>query len=225
MNPSSPYQVVLVDDDRDLLDVLRFNLEKDFNVRPFTDPGEAVRYMERFPADAVVLDFHLGGKNAFEVYREMREKKLEQPVLFLTADQNMALKVGSLDLGVDDFMNKPISYQELSARLKNRIQFYQRKKPHTLKIKNLEINLREPEVKIDGEPVALTPKEFELLAMLLSKPNVVVEKEEIIKKLWPNVKVEENNIDTHLSNLRKKLKGFASEIKTIKCVGYVLRLS
>jgi DNA-binding response OmpR family regulator len=179
-------------------------------------------YLERFPADAVVLDFHMPQKNALELFKELRSRKQDVPVLFLTADTDMAVKIGSLDNGVDDFMSKPISIIELSARLKNRIEFYKKKNSQLIKIKNLEINLRESQVKLAGEPVLLTPKEFELLAMLAERPNVVVEKEELINKLWPNVKVEENNIDTHLSNLRKKLKSFASEIKTIKCVGYVI---
>ena len=220
----SKFNVVLIDDEKDLLDVLKMNLQDEFHVQTFTDPYHALSFMERNPTDAIVLDYHIPGRNSFDLYSEMRMKKMNQPVLFLTGETDVAIKLSGLDLGVDDFLHKPITTAELSAYLNNRIKSYRQKHPQVIKIQNLQVNLQDPVVLLDGVPVTLTPKEFDILSLLVTNPNVVIKKSEIVEKIWANVKVEENNIDTHMSNMRKKLSGFQGKIKTIKCIGYVLRV-
>lgn len=217
------YNVVLVDDDLDLLDVISLGLRDEFSVRSFSRPQEAVQYLSSNKFDAVVMDFHMPGHNSFQVLTEIRNQKYQQPVLFLTGDANPALKIESLDQGVDDFILKPVSTMELSAHLRNRIKAFRHKHPTVTHVKNLEINKDFPEVKLNGENIALTRKEFEILSILTGNLNSVVQKEEIIRRVWSNVTVEDNNLDTHLSNLRKKLKGFDGHIKTLKGFGYVMR--
>ncbi|HXH73641.1 MAG TPA: response regulator transcription factor [Bacteriovoracaceae bacterium] len=220
----SNYQVVWVDDDMDLLEAVSLNLQDEFNVKGFTDPEGAVKFIQDNPTDAIVLDYHIPGRNAYDVFKDLRMKKVRQPVLFLTGDTDVNIKLNCLDLGVDDFLLKPISTEEFSAHLRNRIRAFRHKNPTTIKLKNLEMNLSDPLVTLDGRQIALTPKEFQILSMLASNPNTVVRKTEIVEKLWPEVKVEENNVDTHISNLRKKLAGFSSDIKTVKCFGYILKV-
>lgn len=221
---NSKFNVVLIDDERDLLEVMKLNLQEEFHVKTFTDPLHAMSFLESNSADAIVLDYHIPGRNAFEIYAELRTKKLNQPVLFLTGEMDISIKLDSLNLGVDDFLHKPINSSELSAYLNNRIKSYKKRNPEIVKIHNLEVNLQDPHVILDGRAVTLTPKEFEILSMLVTSPNTVIKKSAIIETIWADVKVEENNIDTHMSNMRKKLKSFTGKIKTIKCVGYVLRV-
>lgn len=219
----SNYHVVLIDDDKDFLNGISNNLQDEFKVKSFTDPHHALKFAEEFPVDAVVMDYHMPGKNAFELYMEFKMKKMGHPVLFLTGDADPSLRVDGLNLGVDDFLHKPITTAELSAFLKNRIKTYRKRSPHLVRIKNMQVNLSDTTVLIDGNEVVLTPKEYLILSMLVTKTNSIVRKSEIVQRLWPDVKVEENNVDTHLSNLRKKLSSFTGQIKTVKCMGYILR--
>ncbi len=218
------YKIVVIDDDKDLLDVIAFNLEDKFKVTGFTDPNQAMSYLDENSIDAVVLDYHIGKTRAPEVYEELRSRKHDLPVLFLTGDHDLRVKLESLDLGAADVLHKPISSVELTAHLNNRIRTHKKNKPSVIKIKNLEVNLQDPRVLLDGNTVAFTPKEFKILCALVTRPNEVVTKSYLMTKLWQDVKVCENNLDTHLSSIRKKLVGFNCSILTIKCVGYVLRV-
>lgn len=220
---ASKYSIVLIDDEKDLLNSLSSNLQEDFQVSTFTDPHHALQFLQGSSPDAIILDYHIPGVNTFEIFQQLRSRKVDQPVLFLTGETDTSVKVNGLDLGADDFLQKPITTTELKAYLNNRIRSYKKKNPTTVKVQNLEVNLQDPQVTLDGRQIALTPKEFEILSLLVTKPNTVIRKSEIVRRVWPDVTVEENNLDTHLSNLRKKLRGFSAQIKTIKCVGYVLR--
>lgn len=217
------YRVVMVDDDKDVLDAFYANLQDEFTIETFTDPRHAVKFVENYEPDAVVLDYHMPGTKAFDLYNELRSKKNNRPIIFLTGDACPELKVQGLDLGVDDFLRKPISSKELGAHIKNRIKSYQLKNPNVLKVHNLEVNLESPEVILDGRHVGLTKKEFQILSILIRNLGQVVKKHEMIQEIWPSVKVEDNNLDTHLSNLRRKLKGFGGRIITFKCFGYIMK--
>ncbi len=220
---TSKFSVVMIDDEMDFLESYKTNLENDFHIHSFTNPQNAMNFMENFPVDAVVLDYHIPGSCAHETFHELRTKNFDRPVLFLTGEYDMGVKLNSLGLGVEDYLNKPISTSELTAYLLNRIKAYKKRNPGYIVIQNLRIKLDDPHVYVDNELVSLSPKEFEILSLLVRKVNNIVSKREIIEKLWVNVKVEENNVDTHLSNLRKKMRGFTGHIKTIKYYGYVLR--
>lgn len=220
---TSKFSVVMIDDEMDFLDSYKQNLKDDFHIHSFTDPQNAMSFMVRFPVDAVVMDYHIPGSSAQETYQELRTKNFDRPVLFLTGESDMNVKLNSLELGVEDYLNKPISTSELTAYLLNRIKAYKKRNPGYIVLQNLRIKLDDPHIYVDNELVALSPKEFEILSMLVRNVNSIVTKSEIIEKLWVNVKVEENNVDTHMSNLRRKLRAFTGQIKTIKCYGYVLR--
>lgn len=220
---TSKFSVVMIDDEMDFLDSYKQNLQEDFHVHSFTDPQNAMSFMDSFPVDAVVMDYHIPGSIAQETYLELRTKNFDRPVLFLTGESDMNVKLNSLELGVEDYLNKPISTSELTAYLLNRIKAYKKRNPGYIVLQNLRIKLDDPHIYVDNELVALSPKEFEILSMLVKNVNSIVNKSEIIEKLWVNVKVEENNVDTHMSNLRRKLRSFTGQIKTIKCYGYVLR--
>ena len=219
------YEVVVIDDDVDLLDVIRINLEQDFTVKAFTDPEVALTYLEGNYSDAIIMDYYMGKVRAPEVYQVIRSRKLDVPVLFLTGDHDLRLKIDCLDLGVTDVLHKPISSAELTAHVMNRIKFFKKKKPTSIKLKNLEVNLQDPRVLLGGKTISFTPKEFKLLCSLVQRPNEIKLKMDLVAKIWPNVSVADNNLDTHLSSIRKKIVDFPGTIKTIKGVGYVLQVS
>lgn len=215
----------MIDDQLDVLDAYKTGLGENFSIHPFLRPGAALQFINKNPVDAVVIDYHLmPGDCAWETFEELRRKDFQNPVMLLTGESRTDIKLEGLERGIDDYLQKPISMSELSAYLNNRIRNSRKRNPQIIKVKNLELNLRDPQIMIDGTANMLTHKEFEILKLLVTNQNSVVTKNRILEKIWADVSVEKNNIDTHMSNLRKKLKGFECQIKTIKKIGYVLRV-
>ncbi len=129
-------------------------------------------------------------------------------------------------MGADDFITKPVEIEELAARIKNRVQLTKKNfsMNKTIQFKDIVIDLDGHMVMQAGQVVKLTPKEYQLLLVLAQNPNRVIHKEDLIAMLWKDIHVEVNNLDTHFSNLRRKMKPFSSHIKTLKNLGYVLRI-
>jgi DNA-binding response OmpR family regulator len=218
--------VTIIDDNKDLLDVLSHSLSDSFTLETFTEPDKGLEFIRNNHTDAILLDLHIPGKDGFQVYEEVKRAKQNLPVLFLTGDSNMGSRVKGLEIGADDFLIKPVQAEELIARVRNRIQLSKRNLQNnkTIKFKDLTIDLDGHQVILNHEPVRLTPKEYQLLLVLSQNPNRVIHKDDLIHMLWKDVHVEVNNLDTHFSNLRRKLKPFSMHIKTLKNLGYVLRI-
>lgn len=218
------FNIVMVDDERDFLDSYKAGLQDEFQVQTFTRSEDAFNFVLNNPVDALILDYHMPEFCAKSTLSDLRKRDFNNPVLFLTGESDVRVKLESLELGIDDYLQKPITMTELSAYLRNRIKNFRRRNPELIKVKNLTMNLRDPQVYVNENAVMLTNKEFEILRLLVTNQNSVVSKNAILNKVWSNVAVEKNNIDTHMSNLRKKLEGFGCQIKTIKKIGYVLRV-
>lgn len=218
--------VTIIDDNKDLLEVLSSTLSDSFQVEMFTEPDKGIDFIRNNHTDAILLDLHIPGKDGFQVYEEVKRTKQNLPVLFLTGDSDLGARVKGLDIGADDFLVKPVQTEELVARIRNRVQLSKRniQNNKVIKFKDLVIDLDGHQVMLAGQPVRLTPKEYQLLLVLSQNPNRVIHKDDLIHMLWKDVHVEVNNLDTHFSNLRRKLKPFSSHIKTLKNLGYVLRI-
>jgi DNA-binding response OmpR family regulator len=218
--------VTLIDDNKDLLDVLTQSLSDDFSLEAFTDSEKGLDYVRNNPTDAILLDLHIPGKDGFQVYEELKKVKQNLPILFLTGDSDIGARVKGLEIGADDFLLKPVQTEELVARLKNRVNSSKRNIQNNklIKFKDLTIDLDGHQVILNNQAIRLTPKEYQLLLVLSQNPNRVIHKDDLIHMLWKDVHVEVNNLDTHFSNLRRKLKPFSTHIKTLKNLGYVLRI-
>jgi DNA-binding response OmpR family regulator len=218
--------VTIIDDNRDLLEVLSNSLADSFNLQLFSEPDKGLEFIQNNHTDAIVLDLHIPGKDGFQVYEEVKRAKQNLPILFLTGDSDLDARVKGLEIGADDFLVKPVQTEELVARIKNRIHSAKRNQMNNkvIKFKDLVIDLDGHQVLLSNQPVRLTPKEYQLLVVLSQNPNRVIHKDDLIHMLWKDVHVEVNNLDTHFSNLRRKLKPFSVHIKTLKNLGYVLRI-
>ena len=218
--------VTIIDDNKDLLDVLSGSLSDFFNLELFTEPDKGLDFVKNNHTDAILLDLHIPGKDGFQVYEEVKRAKQNLPVLFLTGDSDLNTRVKGLEIGADDFLIKPVQTEELIARIRNRVQLSKRNLQNNkvIKFKDLVIDLDGHQVILNNQAVRLTPKEYQLLLVLSQNPNRVIHKDDLIHMLWKDVHVEVNNLDTHFSNLRRKLKPFSSHIKTLKNLGYVLRI-
>lgn len=218
--------VTIIDDNKDVLEAYKSGLEGRFSCETFWEPDQAIEYVKHNHTDAVVLDLHIPGKDGFQIYEEIRRSKNFLPILFLTGDCTLPAKLKGLEMGADDFITKPVDIEELAARIKNRVLLTKKNFGHnkTIQFKDMVIDLDGHQVVLAGHPVKLTPKEYQLLLTLAQNPNRVINKDDLITMLWKDVHVEVNNLDTHFSNLRRKLKPFSNHIKTIKNLGYVLRI-
>ncbi len=218
--------VTIVDDVQDNLLSYKELLESNFDLELIQNPLELIGYLNSKKTDLVILDLHMPNMNGFELYGTFKDTHPEIPVIFLTGDPSEDVVVQGMELGADDFIVKPVSLNELVARIKNKIVTKKGNKPNneTISFDGFILHTEVQMAEINDKKIQLTPIEFKIIHLLAKSPNKIFSRDYITNLLWPNVHVQNQNIDTHLSNLRKKLKPFSQYIKTIKSRGYILRI-
>lgn len=212
--------ILILDDDVSLVEVLKEYLGKlDFRVLAEHSPRAGLRALETHAIDLVILDIMLPEKDGIEVCKEIRAKS-DVPVMMLTARGDVTDRIIGLKLGADDYVSKPFEPRELVARIEailRRPRFIEKRQ--TFRFRDLEIHLYDRSVKVAGEVVDLTTMEFEILALLASRPGVVFSRDEIIDHIRG---VEHDpfsrTIDVVLSKLRAKLKDDPKRPRFIKTV-------
>ncbi|MBI4909431.1 MAG: response regulator transcription factor [Acidobacteria bacterium] len=176
--------------------------------------------------DVVILDLMLPGMSGFEVCRKLRAEGVTTPVLMLTARGEEADRITGLDLGADDYVTKPFSVRELSARVRALLR--RANPPHALpdrlRIDDIEIDFRSYEARKSGQPLDLTRKEFHLVQLLVARTGEAVSREEILNKVWGmEVYVTTRTVDTHVANLRSKMERdprHPEHLITVHGIGY-----
>lgn len=218
--------ITIVDDVKDNLKSYNELLSPTFNLELIQNPLDLLGFLAKTQTDLVILDLHMPTMNGFELYQKFKVTHAELPVIFLSGDPSEESIIRGLNLGADDFIVKPVSLRELVARIKNKIT----SKPTSNSLDNIlafdgfKLYCDMQMAEIADEKIQLTPIEFKIIHLLAKNPNKVFSREYITNLLWPNVHVQNQNIDTHLSNLRKKLMPFSRYVKTIKSRGYILRI-
>lgn len=222
------FHVTIVDDVKDNLKSYNDLLSPTFNLELIQNPLDLLNFLTKHNTDIIVLDLHMPAMNGFELYQKFKLTHPEIPVVFLSGDPSEESVVKGLNLGADDFIVKPVSLRELVARIKNKInhrnQVHATTESSVITFEGFKLYCDMQMAEIDNNKIQLTPIEFKLIHLLSKNPNKVFSREYITNLLWPNVHVQNQNIDTHLSNLRKKLLPFSKYIKTIKSRGYILRI-
>ncbi|MDP3462153.1 MAG: response regulator transcription factor [Bacteroidales bacterium] len=227
MEPSK-YRILLVDDERDVLEFLSYNLKKEgFSVSTASSGREAVdKAIEELP-HLIVLDVmmpEMDGIAACEEIKQIPALK-NSLVVFLTARSEDYSQIAGLDAGADDYITKPIKPKLLISRVKALLRRYQDDKNETnvVTFDDFVIDSEKFLVVQNGIEIILPKKEFELLRLLASKPNKVFTREEIFSKIWgDNVIVGDRTIDVHVRKIREKIG--ISNIRTVKGVGYKFEL-
>ena len=225
MSPS----VLLVEDETNLADAVRLNLEREgFDVRMAKDGVEGLAEARRGTPDIVVLDVMLPDLNGLEVCRALRRES-DVPILMLTALGEEVDKVVGLELGADDYVTKPFSMRELLARVRAilrrpRSAAGSASPGEVLRSGNLEIDLAAHVVRLGGEAVPLRPREFALLALLVKNPRRVYTRNQILEALWGHDYIGDGRtVDVHIRWLREKLEEKPSDptrIVTLRGIGY-----
>ena len=219
-------RILIVEDEIHLAEALRqIMLEQKYKADIVYDGEDGFEYAMSNAYDAIILDIMLPGQNSFEVVRKLRAEKNNVPILLLTAKDEVSDKVKGLDCGADDYMTKPFSPEELLARIRAMMRRQGDVVFDEVKFANLSLNISMRTLNCGEKSMHLAYKEFEIFRLLISKPKVIVPKEDIIIKVWgADAEADDNNVEAYISFLRKKLNFLGSEakIKTIRKVGYRL---
>lgn len=214
-------KILLVDDEQDILDILSFNLQKeDYDVSTATNGNEAIERAQEIVPDLIVLDRMMPHKNGIEAFRELRQIPAlkDTAIIFLTALADEENEIFGLELGADDYISKPIKPKLFISKVKATLRRLS-SKSELIIFDDLEIDREKFIVRYKGEEIIFPRKEFELLALLASKPGKVFLRQDILNKVWGrDVIVGDRTIDVHVRKIRKKLNN--DSIQTIKGVGY-----
>lgn len=216
-------RILLVDDEQDLLDILRFNLEAEgYSVDAATSAEEA---LEAGVAgyDLILLDVMMGGMSGFRMAEKVHgdSRTEEIPIIFLTARDTEEDRLRGFRLGGDDYISKPFSIRELLARVKAVLRRTGEDPQHLVRYQGLEINIDRKTVSVDGTDVPFTRTEFDLMKLLLEHPGRVFSRQELIDRVWPDdVVVLDRTVDVNITRLRKKIGSYAANIVTRSGFGY-----
>lgn len=221
------YRILVVDDEQDLLEILKFNLETEgYTVDTATSAEEALT-MDIASYDLLLLDVMMGGMSGFAMARRLKENTATGtvPIIFLTARDTENDTITGFNLGADDYISKPFSIREVLVRIRAVLRRTQTEEdseePQTLCYQGITVNLDKKTVSIDGEEVPFTKTEFELLRLLLEEKGRVFSRQELIERVWPkDVLVLDRTVDVNITRLRKKIGRFAKCIVTRLGFGY-----
>jgi two-component system response regulator MprA len=218
----SPPSVLVVDDDAPVRRMLERTLGAEgYEVDSAPDGGAALAAVERAVPDLLVIDVAMPGVDGLALARRLRGKRLDTPILMLTARDGVADRVAGLDAGADDYLVKPFAPEELLARVRALMR-RSRSVPDTLAFDDLTLDVAAGRATRGGRDLELTPREAELLALLLRDARRVVSRERALEDVWGGeLEARSNVVDRYIAYLRRKL-GDPPLIRTVRGVGFVL---
>ncbi|HLO54128.1 MAG TPA: response regulator transcription factor [Saprospiraceae bacterium] len=219
-------KILVVDDEEDILEVLKYNLEKEgYQVKTASDGNAGLEIADSFEPHLIILDIMMPGMDGIEVCQKLRSipKFSSTIIAFLTARSEAFTQITALDSGGDDFINKPIKpnvfKSRISALLRRHSGASASNEKEVIRFGDMEIDNEQFKVTVKNVDTGLAKKEFELLTLLASKPGKVFKRQEILSKVWGNdVIVGDRTIDVHIRKLREKIG--ENYIHTMKGVGY-----
>ncbi|MCR5670452.1 MAG: response regulator transcription factor [Butyrivibrio sp.] len=222
-------KILIVDDDNNIAELISLYLVKEcFETRICNDGESAINTFESFAPNLILLDLMLPGIDGYQVCREIRTKS-QVPIIMLSAKGEVFDKVLGLEMGADDYMEKPFDSKELVARVKAVLRRYKPQAQESttsddkvVRYQDLEINMTNYSVTFMGERVDMPPKELELLYFLAASPNHVFTREQLLDQIWGYEYIgDTRTVDVHIKRLREKLSDHANwRLATIWGIGY-----
>jgi len=225
--PNNNYRILVVDDEQDLCEILKFNLETEGYVVDTVNSAEEALAEELTKYDLLLLDVMMGEMSGFALARKLKDNEAttDIPIIFLTARDTENDTVTGFNLGADDYISKPFSIREVLVRvravLRRTVDQRQEEEQSLLKYETLEMNLDKKTVRVDHEDIAFTKTEYELLKLLLSERGRVFSRQQLIDRVWPSdVLVLDRTVDVNITRLRKKIGPYSKNIVTRLGYGY-----
>ncbi|MCQ3939251.1 MAG: DNA-binding response regulator [Chloroflexi bacterium] len=220
--------ILIVEDDPAIGAFVQTALEREGFVTELVKRGDtALECVETFSPDLILLDLMLPGPDGLQVCQALRRRPQYIPIIMLTAKDDDVDKIVGLEIGADDYITKPFKIRELLARIRALLRLVQRSASPGLRVfrfDSLEVNIESRTVTRGGRRVNLTPKEFELLALLVSNPRRVFGRETLLEKVWGyNYAGETRTVDVHIQRLRQKIEPDPGEprfLVTVRNIGY-----
>lgn len=226
-NDMNNYHILVVDDEEDLCEILKFNLENEGYLVDTANSAEEALKMELTKYDLLLLDVMMGEISGFKMASMLKKNKVTAniPIIFITAKDTENDTVTGFNLGADDYISKPFSLREVMVRVKAVLRRTtsgdEKETPQQLVYKGLVLDITKKKVSIDGIEVSLTKKEFEILLLLLQNQGRVFSREDILAKVWQEeVYVLDRTIDVNITRLRKKVGEYGKYIVTRLGYGY-----
>ncbi len=217
-------RILVADDDKKLCDIIKRGLEENFYaVDCVNDGADGLYYATMTPYDLIILDIMMPKMTGFELCQQLRQKKIDIPILMLTAKDEIEDRVKGLDLGADDYLIKPFDFSELMARVKAILRRKNESKSPRLEIGELSLNTVTQEVRWKDKRIELTAKEFVILQYLMHNPNVVISRAMIESHAWDySFDSISNLVDVYIRRIRQKIdpKMGKQIITTIRGSGY-----
>lgn len=218
-------RILIVDDEKDIIEVLTYNLTKEGYDIISANNGKEVLDIDVTKVDLIILDIMLPGMNGYEICKVLKANPLSAkiPIIFLTAKNTELDEILGLEIGAEDYLVKPISIHKLLARIKT---IFRRDNSHeslepVIVIEDLVVDTNNYTVMVNNVEVPFTKKEFESLLFLIRHKGTIVSREKLFSTIWGNdVVVGQRTIDVHIRHIREKLGDKSSLIETIKGVGY-----
>jgi phosphate regulon transcriptional regulator PhoB len=223
-------RVLLIEDDRDIIELVRYNLEREgFQVAAVTDGAAGLAQVRKTPPDLLLLDLMLPKLSGLEICKEIRrDQSLNRlPILMLTARGEEADRVVGLEMGADDYVTKPFSPRELGARVKALLRRAEPpdETPRVMESRGLTIDPSSYRVTHNGKPVTLSTLEFRLLYYMATRPNRVFSRDQLLDAVWGTERfVTPRSVDVYIRRLREKIESDAdhpSFLKTVRGAGYI----
>lgn len=220
-------RILLIEDEKRISNFITRGLkEKKFVVDAAFDGEEGLYLAENCPYDCILLDIMLPKKDGFEICKELRRKKINTPILMLTARHAVKDRINGLNTGADDYLSKPFAFAELLARIRALTRRHLDEKTNVLTVADLELNTLNQEVRRADKKLFLTAKEYMLLQYLMMHTNQIVTRTMISEHVWEEeFNSFSNIIDVHMTHLRKKVDGGCKKrlIHTVRGSGYILK--
>lgn len=222
------FRILVVDDEEDLCEILKFNLETEGYAVQTANSAEEALEMDITAFDLLLLDIMMDGMSGFAMARKLKETEATRniPIIFLTARDTENDKITGFNIGADDYIPKPFSIREVLVRVRAVLRRTTEKKvpeapKAVINYQGLELNLDKKTVSVDGTDVPFTKTEFEILHLLLDERGKVFSRQDLINRIWPHdVFVLDRTVDVNITRVRKKIGRFAKCIVTRLGFGY-----
>ena len=218
-------RILIADDEPHIRELVRMYLSKEgYEIESAVDGQDAVEKAQSSNPDLIVLDLMMPRLDGFEVTRILRERS-DVPILMLTVRKEDAIKVTGLELGADDYLTKPFNPKELVARVKAILRRADglRHSGIEVQVGKLHLNRQRREATLDGEPLKLRTKEFDLLFTLAQNAGIALSREQLLSLVWGYTFAgETRTVDVHINHLRQRLQDRGVQIETLRGVGYKL---
>lgn len=217
-------KILIIEDDQKIANAIARGLKQEnFTTEAIYDGDSGLSAILYDEYDLIILDWMLPGTDGVKICREVRQAKIKTPILFLTAKGQISDKVEALDVGADDYLVKPFSFEELLARVRALLRRPNNFKNDILTVGHLRLNSKTFEVTRGNTPIELSRTEFRLLEFLMRRPGQIVDKEKIINHVWDfDADILPNTVEAYIGYLRRKIDSpFKKKmIKTIRGFGY-----